>query len=183
MLSDEKDLIKKLTKLMTDTKKQKITDFDTGLLEESFEHITGKPSEKFDRYCDKLINIATRIENLKQKEENGKYDKILDEVEYFLENVKLPYISTEVNDYKQKSGRYITIKRSDVEGSSESCEMENFDKRVDIIRDEQYFVLTVKTRHLIEKAKPYLDDVVFSWHKKHDYKLTIPSVGEIRIAE
>ena len=59
ILSDEKELIKKVTNLLADTKKHRIIDFDTGLLHEGFEDISGKPSEKYDKLCKKLSNIGS----------------------------------------------------------------------------------------------------------------------------
>lgn len=169
-MSEEKDY-KKVLKLLEESKKRKINNFDDGLLNRSFdEHATGD-SEIIFRYAkEDLMRYVSRLMRIKI-EEKDKYDKrfdaILDEIEKELNELVLPGVIPNVSDFQEKRDRIIKITRKDDPDNDYVCipDPVAYVKTIDNIRIEQFFPLTNKLEFLTAKARAYLDDSVFSWHK------------------
>jgi len=160
---DEKETFKKITNLFDESKRRRIVDFDKGLLNDVFEPVVGAEPDKFDKWSDRLIRVAARLQNLSKK---GKPPKVLNEIYEFFENVKLPYIAPIVKDdsITIKYGRTIRINRGDG-GQEMSCPSELFNDTVDKIRQEQFIPLIAKVKSLFAKAMAELEDENFDWHK------------------
>ncbi|MCK4830200.1 hypothetical protein KA005_81535 [bacterium] len=161
---EEKELIKKLSSLFEESKKRKIVDFDGGLLNDVYEPITGSAEEKFDKWSDRLIRVATRLENLSKK---GKQrPEVLDDIYDFFENLRLPHISPCVKDdsITIKYGRTIQIDRGD-DKEPISCPSELFNDTAQKIRQEQYVPLIAKVKVLFARAMAELKGTEFMWHR------------------
>lgn len=155
-----------------------MTDFDSGLLHSSFEKITGSSEDKYEELTQRLINVLSRLYNLKPKNENNKeFNHIIKEIEKFFDEDELPIVTTDVNDYKEREGRIISLKRDDVDVPS-SCVPEIFNKAIDRIGQEQYFKINNKIKLLIAKAKGLLDDTVFNWHREDMIEEITPGMEE-----
>jgi len=177
---EEKEL-KKILNLIKQNKTKDITDYDTALLYNIFEPITGEPQEKYNTICDRLVKVTGRIYKQHLQQDNGNPPPdILKEIDDFLEEDVLDAVSPTISDYSQREGRIINI---DCGSNREkaSCTPEIFNKTIDTIREEQYLVLTNKGRKLLYRAIAHLRDDVIPWHQKRNYKLHIPSIGEIKI--
>lgn len=166
-MTEESELIKKFTHMMEDTKKRKIEDFDGGLLNESYEHITGTSEEKYERWCERLINVATRLENIliyKKHKYPEKVETILRDIDVFFKK-ELPQIRPTVDDYTQEKGRFIKIHREDGKSSS-SCIPETFSKTVELIREEQYSRFLSQIKILERRARALLPEEIINWHQE-----------------
>jgi len=163
---DEKDTINKISRLIEDSRKKKIIDYDTGLLNDVFESITGTSEEKFDRWSDRLIRVTARLENLYRDEVEKPL--ILKEIYEFFDEIELPYISSSVKDASVdiKYGRTITITRGDCNDYDISCPVELFNDIAQTIRQEQYIPLIAQIKKLFAKAMSILKDNNFSWHRE-----------------
>lgn len=162
---EEKEVLKKFENLMEGVKKKKIFDFDGGLLNDVFEPITGNAEEKFDRWSDRLIRVATRLENISKT--SGVRPKVLDDIYRFFENVKLPFIAPKIKDDSVtiKFGRTIRIERGD-ESQDMTCPSELFNDITQKIRQEQFIPLVAQIKILFARAMAELDDKNFAWHKE-----------------
>jgi len=163
-MADEKDLLKKVTSLLSDQKKRRIIDYDSGLLHDIFEPITGNAEEKFDRWSDRLIRVAARLENLYMNKD-GK-PEVLQEIYEFFETLQLPHITSSVKDDSVtiKYGRTIQIKRGDNDQLT-SCPVEIFNDIAQTIRHEQYMPLIAEIKQLFARAVAVLQQSEFSWHR------------------
>lgn len=163
---DDKDLFRKMSSFFEDSKKRKITDFDTGLLNISFEPITGSPEERYEKWCARLINIATRLENIELENNNGDNSKtrsqILKDIDTFFD-IKLPKIMPNVSDYSQEA-RVINIEVQEGDPNI-SCVPESLESTLKSIREEQYTDLINQCRKLVYRALARLKKV-FSWHRE-----------------
>ena len=165
-MTDENQLLKKFSSILEDTKKRKINDFDGGLLNEAYEHITGTPEEKYERWCERLINVATRLNNVLtygKHKHAAKVEEILENIDTFLTN-ELPQIRPSIDDYTQEQGRFIKVCRGDSKPES-SCIQETFVKTVELIREEQYFKLINDAKKLEYQARSLLPNEVMRWHR------------------
>jgi len=143
-----------------------VSDYDSGLLQDSFAPITGTPEEKYDDRCDRLERVASRLKRWKYKkkiENNEELDKVLLDIDSFLDK-DLAGIIPVVSDYKQKEGRIITVKRED-SSAEPTCVAENLTETAELIREEQYFKKNNQIRKLGIRAKAFLDDDIFFWHR------------------
>jgi len=135
---------------------REIDDFDSALLYELFEGTTGTPREKYDKLCDRLVLVASRLEKQYLTENNGSdRPDILSKIEGFLKDSKLSEVSPNIEDYAQREGRVISILSNDKKLKC-SCTYEIFNKTVDRITEEQYFQL-MTIAELKESSIP--------WHK------------------
>ena len=161
---EEKELFKKMSNLFEESKKRKIVDFDRGLLHDVFEPITGNAEEKFDRWSDRLIRVATRLENLYKNKDDK--PEVLGEIYMFFDKIKLPFIAPKVKDDSVtiKYGRTIEIYRGDGGRESMSCPSELFNDTVEKIRQEQFIPLIAKVKTLFARAMAELEDSEFMWH-------------------
>lgn len=154
-------IIKKGSELVEGGKRRKITDFDSGLLQQSFESIIGNSQEKYEKWCEHLVNVATRLENLHLNDKVRL--TVLDDIDEFFK-IKLPQISSGHTDFDRKT-LYHEIARDD--GKTTSCTTELYNNVVMSIREEQYFNLTNKARVLVYKAKARLETDTFKWHRSN----------------
>jgi len=151
-----------LYKLMTSGKsKKEVYDFDSALLNDVFEDITGSPEERFDKICNKLGRVLSRLEREYIDQEDK--PEIIEEIEDFLDNTVLPATGPSVEDYQQREGRITTITRDDKK-TEHSCTDETFNKTMDRIEKEQFLTLINKAKRLYFKAVAYLEDIV--WHRE-----------------
>jgi len=165
MEKKDQDLIKKVTKLVDESKRKKITDFDSGLLQESFEPVVGTTVEKYDLWCKRLLNIATRLENIRL-EQNGS----LDDEKYS--------ILKEIDDVLSKKPSRIQVTRGekgtieimcdkgdfgDALVKASGCTEQIFDKTLDAVREYEYFDLINSIKKLEYRARARIDQ--FRWHK------------------
>ena len=149
-----------MVKLFEETKKRKIPDFDTGLLYDVFTPITGTPEERCEKWSARLVNIASRLENL-HKGEKEKLT-ILKKIDSFFDE-KLGEIDTDVSDFTEKE-RIIKLNISGRQGES-SCVPESLGETLKSIREEQYNVLAFKAKKLVYKAMAQLKKE-FAWHRE-----------------
>jgi len=160
MEKKDQDLIKKVSKLIEEGKKRKITDFDSGLLQESFETIEGSTTERYELWCKRLLNVATRLENLRIENKKSVDDEgylVLKEIDVVL---------------KQKPPK-ITVNRADRGGiniicwdnikSSSFCTISNFDKTMEATKEREYYGIINSIKLLEYKARARLDS--FKWHR------------------
>lgn len=158
---EDKELVKKMSNLFEESKRKKITDFDTGLLSQSFEPITGTPEERYEKWCSCLVNVASRLENL-YKDDKERLP-ILKKIDDFFKE-ELPGIRTEVSDYREKT-RVILLHVEGSEGEY-SCVPESLRETIKSIREEQYNDLSNRAKVLLAKARGRLDEDLFLWHRK-----------------
>ena len=169
-MSEEKDY-KKVLKLLEEGKKRKVNNFDDGLLNRSFEdHIKGDSEVQFKSVQEDLMRYFSRLMRIKIEEKDSyddRFDIILSEIEGVINEITLPSIIPNVDDYQEKRDRIIKIKRSDDADNDYAClpDPDVYAKTIDNIRKEQFFPLTNKLELLTAKARAYLDDSVFSWHE------------------
>jgi len=161
--NQEKELSEILKKLSQVSGKKSFEDFDTGLLDILFEPTMGTSEEKYNKTCDKLVLVLARLKKI-YMDNKMKEPQIISDIESFFDESRLPFVSPTIEDYTQREGRIITINRED-QNYKISCTMENFNKIVDRITEEQYGVLTNKAKKLLGKAVPYLADEIFKWHR------------------
>jgi len=165
MVSEEdKNTLNLLKQFAGLSKKNKIEDYDTALLNNFFENITGTPREKYDQYCDRLILVAARIERYYKDHDDESRPEILSNISIFL-NKPLPSIAPEIEDYTQREGRVITIKRGDKDVKC-SCITETFNKTIDRISEEQYYEMVNEVRELLYLAIAELKENIIPWHKE-----------------
>jgi hypothetical protein len=163
-MTEEKQLLKKITNLFEESKKRKIIDYDGGMLQDIFEPITGNAEEKFDRWSDRLIRVAARLENLYMNKDDK--PEVLNDIYTFFDGLKLPYISSEVKDDSVtiKYGRTIQIRRED-NNQITTCPVEIFNDIAQTIRHEQYMPLIAEIKRLFTRAVAVLQQTEFSWHR------------------
>ena len=158
---EDKDILKKMANLFEESKKKKITDFDSGLLAQSFEPVTGSPEDRYEKWSARLVNIVSRLENL-HKDDKVRLS-ILEEIDDFFEET-LPNLMTHVNDFSEKA-RIIDLDVEGVSGTS-SCVPESLEATIRAIREEQYNVLSNKAKSLLARARARLNEDVLIWHKQ-----------------
>lgn len=182
----DKDVFNVLKRAISDKQRRKITDYDMGLLQDIFEPITGTPEEKFDRWSDRLIRINARLENLHKDTVEENKPQIIDRIYEFFDELKLPSIIPMVIDtaVDQKYGRMVKIVRTDNENQSESYKVSDIQlmDATQIIRQEQYLILTAKVKRLFAEAISELKKTEFQWHKTKNFSLNIPSIGKVNIS-
>jgi len=178
-MTDEKELLRKVTHLFDESRKRKIIDYDSGLLHDIFEPITGTAEEKFDRWSDRLIRVAARLENLYKKKTEK--PEILEEIHEFFDTLELPYITSEVKDRSVtiEHGRTITIKRGDSDQNC-SCPVEIFNDISLTIRHEQYLPLIAHVKMLFYKAVAVLESTEFTWHREDLFEEINPEKEETK---
>lgn len=158
-MADDKELLKKMSNLFEETKKRKITDFDTGLLYDVFTPITGTPEERCEKWSARLVNIASRLENLHKDDKTQL--PVLEKIDGFFDET-LGEIDTDVSDFTEKE-RIIKLNISGRQGES-SCVPESLGETLKSIREEQYNVLAFKAKKLVYKAIAQLKKE-FAWHR------------------
>ena len=157
---EDKDLLKKMSNLFEESKKRKITDFDSGLLQQSFEPVTGTPEDRYEKWSACLVNVASRLENLHK--DDKKRLPILKEIDEFFKEELSP-ITTKITDYQQLS-RIIEICVDNQRLGT--CVPDSLEITIRAIREEQYNVLSNKAKSLIAKARARLNEDVLIWHKQ-----------------
>lgn len=158
-------------------KVEKKEDYDSYLLEQNFEPVTGdSPSKIYGEWLKRLRNVGSRLRSLVIQ---GKIEKpdILDEIDSFSldEKIRLPPATPKSEDW-DKGGRMIEINRADVsEKGSIPPEPKIYRRTFDRIDEEQYFILINKVSYLYEKAFGYLPEDVIDWHEIEEYKINAPN--------
>lgn len=177
-MADDKDLLKKMANILEKADKRKITDFDTGLLYDVFTPITGTSEERYEKWSARLVNVASRLENIHLNEKTQL--PILKKIDAFFDG-KLGEIDTDVSDFSEKD-RIIKLNISGRQGDS-SCVPESLGETLRSIREEQYNVLAFKAKKLVYKAMAQLKKEL-TWHEKKQFVLmNIPVIGTISIGE
>jgi len=172
MEKKDQDLIKKVSKLIEEGKKRKITDFDSGLLQESFETIEGSTTERYEKWCKRLLNVATRLENLRIENKKSVDDEnysVLKEIDAVLKQ-KSPQIQIVKGDHGGN-----TIVCRDNPGGSCTCIPTAFDKTLEMVKEREYYGLITSIKLLEYKARARLDS--FKWHRD-DAVADVASVKE-----
>jgi len=160
MEKKSEDILKKVTNLIEESKRKKITDFDSGLLQESFEPVIGTTEEKYDLWCKRLLNVATRLENLRIKNKKSVDDpdySILKEI-----NAILSQKPPKIQIMRESQGDIDIMCNFDVVNSS-TCSVETFDKTLEVVKAEEYYVVINRIKKAEYMARARLDSV--KWHK------------------
>ena len=174
MEKKSEDILKKVTNLIEESKRKKITDFDSGLLQESFEPVIGTTEEKYDLWCKRLLNVATRLENIRVKNKGD-----LDDENYF--------VLKEIDAILKEDPPQIKIVRGDgdnmiimtsynVKGVS-TCRPDTFETTLKLVKEREYQKVVNHMKLLEYKAKARLDSV--KWHRD-DTILTVDSAKEVK---
>lgn len=166
----DKDNAKKfdeLYKLLSAGKTHKeVYDFDSGLLNDIFEDLTGNAEERYDKICTKLSRVLSRL--IRHYKDSDDKPDIIAKIQRFLDSSILPSAGPNIEDYQQREGRIINIKREDSKISF-SCTDETYNKTIERIEKEQFILLINQAKSLYSEAIAYLEDIV--WHRKDDVEI------------
>ena len=179
-MADKDEQLKKMMNLLADSKERRIHDYISGLLFEEFQNITGTPREVYMKYSSMLRRRYTFLKWQNRKNTDKECEKLLGEIKIFLlKNKKLPTISSDVDDYKER-GRIVTIRRSDDEDYKNSCVPETLKDNMNFIREEQYADLISQVEYYVGEATSYIKSK-FPWINDAKYTLEIKGIGQIQI--
>ena len=201
-MSEEENSLRKVSSLITEAKRQKIANFDDGLLYNCFEPLSGPPETQFAQSRTRSLAIASRIRNIefqkyqgehKDQENDEENESEYEDPEIVTEIFKF-YGGTDEDDPEailpdlkinvdQFEGDQLMIKIKSGTGKIESsCLESNLPDMIKTKREEQYIPLINRSEALRFKAIAFLTSDVFPWHKK-SYTLNIPGYGEVLIKD
>lgn len=193
----EEASLKNVSSLIREAKKQKIANFDDGLLYNCFEPLSGPPENQFAQSRTRTLAIASRIRNIesqkylqdKKEDTDGEYEdpEIVNDIFKFYGGTDdddpeaiLPDIQTKVDQYEAVQ-MMIKIKSGNAKVES-SCLESNLPDMIKTKREEQYLPLINKSEALRFKAIAYLTSDVFPWHRKA-FTLNVPGIGKITVKD
>lgn len=170
-MNEKEEFIKKFSHLFDSSKIQKIESWQDGIMRKGFEPIHGTADVVCTEWLNRLSQVAAMLEhyyiqqkNKENKEEINRPD-ILKKIDTFFESTKLPSIASDIDDFTQKEGRYITIKRTDSEEEFD-CLPDIYGRTIDRISEEQYHYITNQARKLYFQAIAHLPHDKFKWESE-----------------
>lgn len=179
-MTEKEESLKQVAKFLKREKESRIIeDYDSGLMQMPFRKLTGTPEEIFHDCLRDLFAVTIRILNISDEKNKP---VVLGEIEKFFNEIELPNITTDVNDYGKPDDaeRIIELKN----GTKEKFKITTgeFVHQHKSLREEHYLKLTLKTQWLTAKAFSLLNEEIV-WHEQRDFVLNIPVVGTITIGE
>jgi len=181
-MADSEHLIKKIANIMDSSKTQRIESWQDGIMRKAFEPITGTAEHICTEWLNRLSQVAAMLEHyhiqktLDSKDEEIKRPQILEDIDTFFEGTTLSAIGSDIDDYKQKEGRYIKIRRTDSDVKFD-CLPDIYSRTIDRISEEQYHQIANKARKLYFQAIAHLPHDKFRWESE-DIITDVDPTGE-----